>query len=216
MIPRTLILLALLVPAAPAAAEVELSFYLGAQSAPHSRVQVAGDSVLADEDFLVGWEGRSFEMPPYWGARATFWQTDRFGFGPDFTHSKVYASDSDLADNGYKDLELTDGLNILTLNAYYRWPSAFGQFTPYVGAGLGIAVPHVDVEKGASDTFGYQLTGPAATIIAGASYPLTDSLSVFGEYKGTYSQNEAELDTGGTLSSDIVTNALNVGVSFAF
>ena len=216
MIPRTLATLALLVPAAPAAAEVELSFYLGAQSAPHSRVDVDGDSIISDDDFLVAWEGRSFEMPPYYGFRATWWRTDRFGFGPDFTHSKVYASDDDLAENGYDDLEFTDGLNILTLNAYYRWPMALGQVTPYVGAGLGVAVPHVDVEKDGSDTFGYQLTGPAATIIAGASYPVSDRMSVFGEYKGTYSQNEAELDSGGTLSSDIVTNALNVGVSFAF
>jgi lipid A oxidase len=39
---------------------------------------------------------------------------------------------------------------------------------------------------------------------------------VFGEYKGTYSSNEAELSGGGSLETDIVTNAFNVGVSFRF
>ena len=53
-------------------------------------------------------------------------------------------------------------------------------------------------------------------LMAGASYEVTDSVSVFGEYKGTYSQNEADLVGGGTLESDIVTNALNLGVSFNF
>ena len=41
-------------------------------------------------------------------------------------------------------------------------------------------------------------------------------VGVFGEYKGTYSVNEADLTNGGTLKSDIVTNAINVGVSFSF
>jgi len=60
------------------------------------------------------------------------------------------------------------------------------------------------------------LTGPAATLIAGASLPINDQWSVFGEYNGTYSTNTAELDSGGTLETDIATNALNVGVSFNF
>ena len=61
-----------------------------------------------------------------------------------------------------------------------------------------------------------QDNSPAATLIAGVEYPINDTWSVFGEYKGTYSRNEAELDSGGTLETNIVTNALNVGVSFNF
>ena len=104
------------------------------------------------------------------------------------------------------------------MNAYYRWPGALGQMTPYVGGGVGVAVPHVELRDDASgsDTWGYQVTGPAATVLAGIEYPLGDRWAVFGEYKGTYSRNEADLDSGGTLEADIVTNALNVGVSFNF
>ncbi len=207
--------LCLLCLPATASAEVELSFYGGFQSAPSSDVSIRGDDVIPDDDLTVDWEGRSFEAPPYYGIRATKWRSETFGYGLDFTHNKVYPKDDELPD-GYEVLEFTDGLNTLTVNAYRRWSGAFGDVSPYVGGGLGVSVPYVEVSNGGSETFEYQLTGPAATWIAGASYPINDQWSVFGEYKGTFSSNTADLDTGGTLESDIVTNAVNLGVSFNF
>lgn len=206
----------LMVLASATAAEVTLSFYGGAQSSPHSEVTVRGNPLIPDEEFTAGWEGRSFEAPPYYGLRATWWQRPDLGWGVDFTHAKVYADDETLADEGYDVLEFTDGLNILTVNVYRRWQSAWGDISPYVGGGLGLSIPYVEVEKNGSSTYGYQVTGPAVRWMAGASYPIAENWDVFGEYMGTYSQNEADLDEGGTLSSDIVTNALNVGVSFNF
>ena len=104
----------------------------------------------------------------------------------------------------------------MTLNAYRSWNGALGNLSPYVGGGVGVSVPHVEVTEGGSETFGYQLTGPAVAWMAGASYPLGDRWEVFGEYKGTYSVNSAELEGGGTLETDIVTNSVNLGVSFNF
>lgn len=216
---RSLILAALCaLPAAAAAEGLQFSVYGGLQSAPHSSSSVNGDAVLGDIDFSAGWEGRSTDAPPYYGLRATWWQTERLGFGLDVNHTKVYADDETLADTGFEHLEFSDGLNIVTVNAYYRWPGALGGLTPYVGGGVGVAVPHVELrdDDTGSDTAEYQLTGPAATVIAGVEYPISETWSVFGEYKGTYSRNEADLDSGGTLETDIVTNALNVGVSFNF
>jgi len=198
-----------------ATAEIELSFYGGLQGAPSSDVTIAGDDVIPSSSFNVDWEGRSFEAPPYYGIRVTKWQSPSFGYGLDFTHNKVYPKDGELPD-GYSRLEFTDGLNTLTANAYYRWQDVVGEITPYVGGGIGLAIPHVEVITADSSTLGYQVTGPAATVIAGASMPINDRWSVFGEYKATYSSNEGDLDTGGTVSSDIFTNAVNVGVSFNF
>lgn len=198
-----------------ATAQVELSFYGGVQSAPASDVSIRGDSVIPDNDFEVDWEGRSASAPIYYGIRATRWQTPTFGYGLDFSHNKVYPKDGSLP-AGYDVLEFTDGLNTLTVNAYRKWPGALGPVSPYVGGGVGVAIPHVEVTFGGSETFGYQLTGPAATWIAGATYPIGDQWAVFGEYKGTFSSNTADLDTGGTIESDIFTNAVNVGVSFNF
>lgn len=196
-------------------AEVELSFYGGLQSALESDVAVSGDSVIPDRTDTLTWEGRSFDAPPYYGWRATYWASPEFGYGLDFAHNKVYPKD-DVLPAGYSKLEFTDGLNTLTVNAYRRWENAIAGLTPYVGGGVGLSIPHVEVVSGASETFGYQVTGSAATWIAGASYPISDQWSVFGEYKGTYTQNDADLDTGGSLSTDIITNAVNVGVSFRF
>ena len=198
-----------------ASAEVELSFYGGAQSAPASDVVIRDDSVIPDSNFSQSWEGRSASAPIYYGIRVTRWQSPVFGFGLDLAHNKIYPKD-DVLPTGFSVLEFTDGLNTLTVNAYRRWPNMLGDVTPYVGGGLGLAIPHVEVTHGASETFGYQLTGPAATWIAGARYPISDQWSVFGEYKGTFTSNVGEVDTGGKIETDVFTNAVNLGVSFNF
>lgn len=200
------------------ARDFELSFYLGHQSAPHANVEGSdpGNAVSADVDFTPAFEGRPFDAPPYYGFRATWWENERFGFGLDLNHAKVYANEDDAAAAGFQDFELTDGLNIFTANGYYRWPTAFGAWTPYVGAGLGVAVPHVDVSSAGGTTFGYQLTGPAVTWIAGASRPINETWDMFVDYKGTYSLNTMELDNGGELEAKFVTNALNVGITYKF
>jgi lipid A oxidase len=209
-----LLCLALLAAPATAPAEVQLSFYGGVQSAPPSDVTIRNPDT-GDSEFSVDWEGRSFEAPPYYGIRATRWQSPTFGYGLDFAHNKVYPTDDSLP-AGYDVLEMTDGLNTLTVNAYRRWDPVVGNLSPYVGGGVGLSLPHVEVTNGTSETFGYQITGPAATWIAGATIPINEQWSVFGEYKGTYSSNTADLESGGTLETDVVTNALNVGVSFNF
>ena len=205
----------LMVAPGVAFAQVELSFYGGAQSAPASDISIRNDPFIDDTDFRQAWEGRSASAPIYYGIRATRWQSPTFGYGLDFAHNKVYPKDDEMP-AGFDVLEFTDGLNTLTVNAYRRWPNLLGDVSPYVGGGLGVSIPHVEVTNGESETFGYQLTGPAATWIAGASYPISDQWAVFGEYKGTFSSNTAKLDSGGKLRSDIFTNAVNVGVSFNF
>ena len=201
--------------AVPAGAETEISLYGGLQSAPPSDITVSGDSVLPDDSFRQSWEGKPFEWPIYAGFRATYWSSETFGFGLDYTHNKTYP-ENDVLPAGYRALEFTDGLNTWTINAYHRWPQFYGTVTPYVGAGLGLSAPGVEVRYGASDTFEYQITGPAATWLAGASIPINEKWSAFAEYKGTYTINDVELDTGGRLETEIVTNAINFGISFSF
>jgi lipid A oxidase len=67
----SLILAASLAPFT-ARAESEFSVYLGFQEASHSRVE-GDDGAGNDFSFLAAWEGRSFQMPPYWGLRGTYW-----------------------------------------------------------------------------------------------------------------------------------------------
>ncbi|WP_238365145.1 outer membrane protein [Mesobacterium pallidum] len=199
-----------------AAAEFRLEVYGGAQTSPHSRVK--GDQPDGGTyNALIGWDGKSFSPPPYYGMRGTWWRTDTSGFALELTHAKVYAPDAERNAMGFDRFEFSDGHNIITVNYMRRWPGQFGEVTPYAGAGIGVAFPHVDVlSAGGEHTYGYQLTGPAARALAGVSYQLNDRWSLFGEYQFTISQNHAELDGGGDLDTRIITNAINVGVGFDF
>lgn len=209
--------LSVLTTAAPVLSEVTFGVYGGYQDGSHSGVLITGDPIIEDIQFTAGWEGRPFSAPPYYGLRATWWTGSDWGFGLDINHAKVYADDETLAASGLEHFEFSDGLNYVTLNAYRRWTGAWDQGTsPYLGVGLGAAVPHVEVTQGASHTFEYQLTGPAIVLMAGVERPLNDNWTIFGEYKFGYSQNSVSLSSGGTLDVDIVTNAINVGVSYAF
>jgi lipid A oxidase len=205
----------------PAAAhgEFQISVYGGANTANDSEVTIDESGGLSDS-FDVDWFGDSFNSPPYYGVRGTYWLTDfnrpRWGVALDFTHAKVKADlDDDDIPAEISRLEFTDGLNSVTLNALYRIPLA-DRFTVYAGAGAGASVPHVELTTASSETFEYQVTGPVVQALAGASVHVWRGFSVFGEYKASYSWNEAELDGGGSLESDILTHQFAIGASFSF
>ena len=213
---KLLVIFAVLIPVESSAGNV-ISVYSGVQSAMPSQV-LGTDDLGAPFDFNADWLGRSLAMPPYYGVRAMRWsENSPWGFGLEFTHTKVYASDATLASGGFPMLEFTNGLNILTFNALRKF-EAIGQLQPYLGAGIGISIPHVEVQTrvGGPVTFEYQFGGPAIRALAGVEYELSDNWSLFGEFNATYSSNDAELTGGGTLSTDVVTQALNLGASFRF
>lgn len=220
LFPVFLVQLAALIVALPAWAEREISFYTGWQTAPHSRIEGNDPGGVGAFDALIGWEGKSFEPPIHYGARLTFWRSDTFGWGIDINHAKVYAPRDERQALGFDRLELSDGHNIVTVNAYRRWPQAwqtpFGALTPYAGAGLGVAVPHVDVESAGGRVYEFQLTGPAAVWMAGVRHALDDRFTLFAEYKGSYSDNTMDLGSGGELRTEIITNALNLGLAWSF
>lgn len=214
--PRRLTALCLaLLPALPAAAaDLELSVYAGVQTVQPSGVS-GRDPVLGAFAFSVDWAGKPTAMPPYYGLRATWWQPTGWGWGVDVNHVKAYADDAAMGANGFSRLEFTDGLNLVTVNALRRWDIG-APVRPYLGLGIGAAIPHVDVTTPGGRTYGYQVTGPAVVWMAGASLPLKDRWSVFGEYKGSRSWNTADLDGGGSLKTNLTTHALNLGISYSF
>jgi len=210
-------LVAAVILATPAAAEMEVSFYIGSQSSPHSTL--TGDIAGTPVNRTIEWDGLSFTAPPYYGLRAIYWKESGWGYGVELTHAKAYASDADRAALGLESLEFTDGHNILTANIHRRWEDLWwnGRLTPFVTAGIGIAVPHVDIEPtGGAHTFEYQFTGPAARLGAGISMALTENISTYAEYQFTFSDNEVDLDGGGTLETELITNAINLGISYSF
>jgi lipid A oxidase len=113
-------------------------------------------------------------------------------------------------------MEFTDGLNQIFAGAMYRWQRE--RWTPHVGFGVCASVPHVEVRRTGSTirTFDYQLTGIALEGLVGLEYRLGPRLSAFGDYKLSFSSNDADLNGGGTLETDIWTNHFILGLSYSF
>ena len=197
------------------AKSIEIGVYGGVQSSPHSRITGKHSTAGAQYSELVGWEGKSFDAPIYYGIRATFWHSNKLSYGAEFTHTKAYAPDSALQSTGFDRLEFTDGHNIITININRRWN--LGNFNSYSLIGLGIALPHVDaLPSGGLRTFEYQYTGPAFRAAVGLSKKLNENFSIFTEYQFTASDNKVSLRNGGTLNTKLLTNAINVGISYKF
>lgn len=213
--------------ASPAAAEMELSLYMGVQSVQDSTASgtLPGGAPFSRD---IDWSAKPLEGPFYYGGRATWWLDSGLGFGVEGTHAKAYASGADMAAIGVNRLELSNGHNIFTANVMKRWPDALSgpRLTPYLGAGIGVAVPHADVQVvGATNrTYGFETSGLALRGIAGLKYDLNDRWALFGEYQATWSDNDITIDpdpavpgqTAGKLTTEIVTHAVNIGVSYSF
>ncbi|MBB3656358.1 lipid A oxidase [Rhizobium sp. BK650] len=203
-----------LVAGTASAEDLEFSIYGGYQTAPHSHVDVSDGT-----SFSAGWEGKSFGSPPYYGGRVTWWLGDfnlpNWGVSLDYTHDKVYADDDTMARTpGWTHFEFTDGLNLLTINGLYRFKDPARRWTPYLGAGVGVNIPHVEVTRPQGTTFDYEFGGVTFQAQAGVDFRITDNWSTFVEYKGTYSRVDVPIDSGDRLKTNIVTNAVNVGISY--
>ena len=168
-------------------AEFVLSGYLGKAETLDSDVTLKepGGTDLTFAD--VSWDDDSFEEPIYYGLRMSYWleEAPSWGIAVDFTHAKMLAelnktvsvsgsrsgapvSGSERLGDTFDQLEFTHGHNILTVNGMYRWfadrqqkDTFLDRLQPYVGLGLGVAIPHVEVTTATSSTEEYQVAGPA-------------------------------------------------------
>jgi lipid A oxidase len=189
----------------------EVTFFGGIQESPHSTVK------HGDKSFTAGWEGRSLRAPFYYGFRYTRWNNNT-GWSVNFAHGKAYADSKTKRDNGYQTLEFTDGSNPLTLNYLWRFDPVWN-FTPHIGVGAGVAIPHVEIKTDNETTkdkdWGFQLTGPVARFSAGVSYPINDSWNALLEYDIHYIQMNVKHGEG-RLKTNMIHNALNLGLSYRF
>ncbi|MCL4768270.1 MAG: hypothetical protein KJZ80_18780 [Hyphomicrobiaceae bacterium] len=186
------------------------------------RFQKPDGSELTVHD--VGWDARPFDDPIYYGVRVARWSgMSPFGSMVDFTHSKVYSQREQevrLSGQGpdaalpatrkirdiFHHFEFTHGHNMLTLNGLFRLPWRTKAFSPYVGLGAGVSIPHTEVqfrgERGR--TYEYQLTGPVLQVVAGLEIRVP-RLSYFVEYKFTFAPYRAPLHLrdGTTVFADL-------------
>ncbi|MEQ1768689.1 MAG: lipid A oxidase [Devosia sp.] len=212
---------ALLVTGAAQAGEWELQVGLGMNESAHSKMVVNGPS--DSRTYYPGWKGLSFEAPLYYQLSVIYWpdSLQDWGVGVEFNHAKAYADLTDPAlSSDFSHLEFSDGLNLLTANVFRKWD--FDKARVYVGAGAGIAIPHVEVKTTSAftplpntTTWGYQVGGPAVQFLAGVSYEVMPNWRVFGEGKISYAINDVTLTGGGSLQTNIVSTHLRAGISIS-
>jgi len=217
-----------------ASADLQLGAYLGPAYTGGSDLNLVqpGGTDMTFRD--IAWEGRPFRRPPYYGYRAIYWPSDRYGVMLDFTHIKAIAiKDRPVQQSGFKDgdhvppqapisatlkrLEFTHGYNLLTLNALRRGASRGPNLIPYFGLGLGVAIPHVEVERAdtpqSARTFEYQLTGPALQLLGGIEWRFGRRLSLFVEYKLSCAMIRGDLVGGGKVTTNLCTHQLPLGLA---
>ena len=192
-------------------AQAELSVYGIANQPSESQVQGSDPGGAGAFDFSTDWS-----VPSASGIRLTYWQSDEVGFGVDVNTTGVTADPADLSGTGIEDLALERGTSILTINAFRRWESSSLGMAPYVGAGLGVSFPQIRFDGGGVTTDERQVAGPAMQIVAGARYSVGNNVSLFGEMQGAYSINRGDLQSGGALDTNILTNGVNFGITLGF
>ena len=217
-----------------ASADLQLGAYLGPAYTSESDLNLAqpGGTDMTFRD--IAWEGKPFRRPPYYGYRAIYWPGDRYGIMLDFTHIKAIAiKDRPVQQSGFKDgdhvpsqapvsatlkrLEFTHGYNLLTLNALRRGAPRGPNLIPYVGLGLGVAIPHVEVQRTdppqSARTDEYQITGPALQVLGGIEWRFGRRLSLFVEYKLSCAMIRGDLVGGGKVTTNLCTHQLPLGLA---
>ncbi len=190
----------------------------------------------------VSWTDDSFKDPPYYGLRLAFYPSrgSSWGVAIDFTHAKtilrttavvpvtgtragIPVHQEEQISSTIDSFELSHGHNLLTFNGMYRWRLAdephaawSHRLQLYTGAGIGIAIPHVEARINGIQTFNYQVTGPAVEGLLGLSFDLFWPVSVFSEYKLTYAAVTAELQGGGSIDIQPLTHHFALGIAFGF
>ena len=215
-------------------ADAQLGAYLGPAYTSRSSlnlVQPGGTDMTFGD---IAWEGKPFRPPPYYGYRAICWLSDRYGVMLDFTHIKAIAiKNRPGQQSGFKDgdhvptqapvsatlkrLEFTHGYNLLTLNALRRASMRGPNLIPYAGVGLGVAIPHVEVQRAgkpqSTRTYEYQITGPALQLLGGIEWRVGRRLSLFVEYKLTCAMIRGDLVGGGKVTTNLCTHQVPVGIA---
>ena len=237
-------LLALGMLAAPEVACAEWAFgaYGGAASTANCDVTLSrpGGTRLTFRD--VSWDDESFDSPIFYGARLVSWLGGdaAWGVSLDFTHAKIVAErgravavsgtrngapveGTELLADTFDELQVSHGLNFLTVNALRRWrpgdaagQDAFGRLRPFATLGGGIVIPHVEVQTAGSATGEYHVTGPALQGGGGTEVLLTGPLSLWGEYRLSYADVWADLAGGGSIELNPWTHHLMLGLVTAF
>lgn len=202
------------------------------------RLALSGGTDLTFHD--PSYDDDSFKLPWYYGLRATcfFDRRSPWGVALEFIHAKTYLNTDDVvrvtgtragvpvdADERVGDtigsFGISHGLNFLMADFIARWFPAergegfWGRFQPYVGAGIGLVLPHVESDIGGRVEEGFQLDGPALQGFVGINGDIAGPVSAFLEYKFSWADLDLRVPEG-SVEIDPRTHHFVWGVSVRF
>ena len=203
------------------------------------RLRQSGGTDLTFHD--VSYKSRNFESPPYYGGRLAYFLPEHthWGVGLEFIHAKMYLDENDGAHvTGIRDgapvndrervgdtiqsFSISHGLNFLTADVIYRrflgepGVKLLGHLEPYVGAGVGAVIAHVESTVGGVSYQGSQWHGPGVQGFVGINFDVARHWSIFLEYKLSYAHLDSMNIPGGSIQVNPWTNHFLTGLSFRF
>jgi lipid A oxidase len=171
----------------------------------------------------VGFDDKSFELPPYYGFRAGYYLESHpwLGFGLEFFHFKILADvhesrhlaglhqgtvvDSVVPmDSVVQRFDVSHGVNYIMANGYLRhgflaeqerFPH--GRIQMYGGGGVGPVIGHPENQiDGVENKQEYELAGPGGQLFVGAKLLVCRFGGLFAEYKYTLSHLDVHVHRG--------------------
>jgi hypothetical protein len=226
-----------------ARAEWVLSIYTGTSHTRASDLRIRQPGSGSDATFQsVHWAPRPFEDAPYYGLRISYFPARARHLGGSFelTHYKMYArterilpvrglwngapvNESAAMSTRVRNLQISHGVNLIGVNANYRWvpaPDADGgaqRWRPHIGAGLVGYGPHAEGSiNGISSSGDYQLAGWGAQVFAGTEYWLSRHVSLLIE--GKFDAGRLDIDLEPHARAETSVNTLHAlgGVAWHF
>jgi lipid A oxidase len=197
----------------PAAAEGYIGFYAGATATHSATVNLEQPSLANRLVFQqVPFSGRSFDAPIYYGYRAGFFLTNRFGLEAEFVHLKIHADlDQPVQVEGTlnglniserrpmrryaEQFEVSHGLNMVFVNAVFR-RVLIGPLMFIGRGGLGVTIPRPEVIILGVPGGSYQTGQIATQAAAGIQARLWGGLHLTTEYKYTFTPASFEIPNG--------------------
>ncbi len=160
----------------------------------------------------------------------------RLGGFVEYTHYKMYAETAQTVEihgrwNGapvaqfaplnqrVQHLEISHGVNLISLGAEYRWNPAFqrGRWRTHVGAGALFYLPHAEGKiDSIAESSNYQYAGSGGQIFAGTALRVYRHIALMMEGKFDMGSLGVNLDPGTRFSTQVRTLHIIGGVSLQF
>lgn len=183
-----------------------------------------GSTLLPERD---SWPGPSVERVDDLGARPTYWLTAKPRLGFSIDSLGTGGGDSRSMGGGPpsgapSSLDLAPGYRLMSAQGMYRLvPGKLGEegtlrrAVPYVGLGAGVIRPDFKSLTDRPSTDSKGIAGTAVRGLAGLSYRMTPSLSLYGEYSMDYMDESLRTTP---LPAGLPTSASRVlfGLSYGF